>query len=126
MIIIDSRAPSARHNGGPPIDGTSTEKVRAHRQRREQDGLKRVEVSIPVGDHEILRVFAEALRAGGEAGDRARRAAWILDQVVLPRIQERGRPDPDRLGFGRRSVNGPVGRLYRQLSAIVGRGRTRS
>jgi hypothetical protein len=49
-------------------------RVAKHRQRLMRTGTRRIEVSVPEGDTQLVRAVAKTLRSGGEAARSARAA----------------------------------------------------
>jgi len=51
----------------------ATARVAKHRRRVGAGGSRRVEVTVPVRDAELLKALARTLRAGGNSADRVRK-----------------------------------------------------
>ena len=51
----------------------ATQRVAVHRKRQRRSGLRRVEVSVPVSDAELVRQIAAMLRGGGLPAERLKR-----------------------------------------------------
>ncbi len=69
----------------PATRKTSKERVRRHRRKALAEGSKRVEVTVPAEDAELIRAVARTLREGGKAGTVLRRR--LADLASAPRIR---------------------------------------
>jgi len=64
----------------PATRKTSKERVRRHRRKAQAEGSKRVEVTVPAEDAELIREVARTLRNGGRSAEtlRGRIAAAVV------------------------------------------------
>jgi hypothetical protein len=75
----------------------ATRRVARHRKRLTTSGAKRVEVTVPARDAELVRDVAALLRAGGDQANRVRKA---LSPLIRTKVAGSGR---DLVAFFRNS-----------------------